>query len=235
MMGRTQSLGRGAAGAACVVALVAASLAGCNNGNPYEAVPEERAMYPRLDKPIRYTDPCEIEISTPPLQLRKPHIAIGQGFPYSSNPATSGQHYPIWASFSVQPIAVPPGFYVHDLEHGAIVLFYRCAVGDTCADLRDPLIALMDSQPEDPICAAYDTRSRMLVTPEPDLPTEYAAAAWGWLYEADCYDQKTLQQFIDDRYGKGPEPELCDPGIGASPSDRPGVDGGADADIANGL
>jgi hypothetical protein len=56
------------------------------------------------------------------------HVPIGSQVEYDSNPPSSGPHYPIWAAFRVYTSPVPRPYYVHDLEHGAVVLVYNCAL-----------------------------------------------------------------------------------------------------------
>jgi hypothetical protein len=50
-----------------------------------------------------------------------------------------------------------------------------------------------------------------VITPDPLIPTRVAAAAWGWIYLADCVDLPTLEQFANAHYGHGRE-DLCSPG-----------------------
>jgi uncharacterized protein DUF3105 len=138
-----------------------------------------------------------------------PHI--NQCFPvvYSSNPPTSGPHYPIWAAFQTYTTPVPRGFTVHDLEHGAIVISYKCAGG--CAAELAALQAYVDARPADPLCAA-PVKSRITITPDPLLDVPFAAAAWGFALTSQCFDLPALGAFIDAHYAMGPE-NFCVPGF----------------------
>src|SRR3954464_6424651 len=51
---------------------------------------------------------------------------------YSMSPPVFGDHYPVWAAYTTYDFPVPLGYLVHDLEHGAVDIFYDCA--DGCAD-----------------------------------------------------------------------------------------------------
>ena len=134
---------------------------------------------------------------------------------YSTNPPTSGPHYPIWAAYKTYTKPVDRGFWVHDLEHGAVVITYNCPGG--CNAELAQLQALLDARPADPICTP-PVRSRIVVTPDPLLDVRFAASAWGWSLRSTCFDLTELSAFIDAHYGQGPEitcydgsePPMCD-------------------------
>ena len=46
---------------------------------------------------------------------------------------------------------------------------------------------------------------RIVVTPDPLLPTKFAALAWDWSFTSDQLDLPAIQCFIAARYGRGPE------------------------------
>ncbi|MHB1845035.1 MAG: DUF3105 domain-containing protein [Deltaproteobacteria bacterium] len=138
------------------------------------------------------------------------HEPIGTVIQYDSNPPAGGDHYPVWAVWGVHSDAVPAEYFVHNEEHGGVVLLYHCDAG--CPDVVSALTALAQSQPPDPLCESQGTGviSRMLVLPDPSLDVPVAAAAWGWTYKepAPCVDPGSLQAFIDAHYGNGPE-QFC--------------------------
>src|SRR5436309_10545185 len=78
-----------------------------------------------LDEPYHPDASCAVTIETPPL-LAAAHVPIGSAIEWSSNPPSSGPHYPIWAAYQTYAMPVDLGYLVHDMEHGAVVLFYRC-------------------------------------------------------------------------------------------------------------
>ena len=138
-----------------------------------------------------------------------PHVAMCFPVVYSSNPPTSGPHYPVWASFKTFTAPVPRGFTVHDLEHGAIVISYKCAGG--CASELAALQALVDARAADPGCVA-PVKSRIVITPDPLLDVPFAAAAWGFALTSQCFDLPALGAFIDAHYGMGTE-NFCADGV----------------------
>ncbi len=160
-----------------------------------------------LDEPFHVPDAaCSVVIDTPPL-LPASHVAIGTDVQYSSNPPSSGPHYPIWAAYKEFPYAVDRRYYVHDLEHGAIVLLYKCDDPAGCPDVVQALRDTRDQIPDDFLCTSQPggPRVRVVITPDPLLDVPVAAAAWGWTYKASCVDKPSLFQFAKDHYGQGTE------------------------------
>jgi hypothetical protein len=152
---------------------------------------------------------CPAETDTVPL-LPAVHVPIGSAIEWDSNPPSSGPHYPIWAAYTSYSSPVPRGYYVHDLEHGAIVFLYNCPDDGGCPDVVAALTAASDAIPDDPLCSAANqgVRVRTVITPDPLLDVPVAAAAWGFTYKAQCADLPTLIQFATSHYGQGPE-TLC--------------------------
>ena len=110
---------------------------------------------------------------------------------------------------------MPRGFTVHDLEHGAIVISYKCA-GGCAADLA-ALQAFIDARPADPLCVA-PLKSRIVITPDPLLEVPFAAAAWGFALTSQCFDLPALGAFIDAHYGLAPE-NFCIDGVDVTAPD----------------
>ncbi len=151
---------------------------------------------------------CLVTVASPPL-LPALHVAIGSDIQWDSNPPSSGPHFPIWAAYQAYDTPVPRGYYVHDLEHGAIVFVFNC--GDAgCPDVVAAFHAASDSLPDDPLCtsAGEGIRVRTVITPDPLLDVTVAAAAWGWTYKGDCVDLPSLEAFAAAHYGQGPE-QFC--------------------------
>lgn len=151
---------------------------------------------------------CNVRIEAfPPTD--SPHVPEGSAITYASNPPSSGPHYPVWANFQEYAQPVEDGYLVHSMEHGAVLVLYRCDLGTCPADV-DALRALRDALPADPLCDP-SIRTRVILAPRPANDVAVAAAAWGWIYRADCVDPVSLAQFISDHYAKAPE-NFCTPG-----------------------
>jgi uncharacterized protein DUF3105 len=152
---------------------------------------------------------CNVQLQTPPL-MASPHVPEGTVVAYGSNPPSSGPHYPIWADFREYATPVDDEYLVHSMEHGAVLLLYRCAA--PCDDLVASLRALRDAVPTDPLCdASMGERVRVILAPRAANDVAVAAAAWGNTYRADCFDGPSLAKFVADHYAHGPE-SSCSPG-----------------------
>lgn len=151
---------------------------------------------------------CRTEVAGYPLA---PGVHVAQCTPitYATNPPTSGSHYPLWARFKVYADRVPRGFWVHAMEHGAVVVSYNCPGG--CPAEVAALTAFLAARPADPLCSPPVT-NRFIVTPDPLLDTRFAASAWGWALRSDCFDLAALGAFIDAHYGMAPE-NFCSDGF----------------------
>jgi hypothetical protein len=153
------------------------------------------------------------------------HIAPCTPLPYATNPPSGGDHWPIWAAFKKYTTVVPREMYVHDLEHGAIVLAYRCS--GACPDVVSALGSVFDGM-ADPLCLSIPggPHARVVLTPDPELATPIAAAAWGATYTATCIDVPSLRAFANAHYAKGRE-QICVDGIDVEATPPCGVvDGG---------
>lgn len=129
------------------------------------------------------------------------HVAEGSAISYRANPPASGPHYPVWARYEEHNTTVARGYWVHNLEHGGVVLLYRPgAPAGAVTALRDAYRAL----PNDPACG----HKRALLTAEPDLPTDTAVVAADFMLEAGCLDAGGIRHFVDSRIGRGPE-QVC--------------------------
>ncbi|MEZ4359798.1 MAG: DUF3105 domain-containing protein [Kofleriaceae bacterium] len=139
------------------------------------------------------------------------HVLPGQTIEWSSNPPATGAHYPLWAAWYRTYDVLPRGYWVHNAEHGGIVLLTRCP--DGCEEDRAALIALAQRLPVDGRCQA-PIRTRVILASDPELPegVRVAAVAWGAYYTASCVDEAALTTFIQDHYARAPE-DLCGDGL----------------------
>src|SRR4051794_19817276 len=150
-------------------------------------------------------DPCNGTITDVPT-VASPHVDPGTPVDWTSNPPTSGPHYPVWAQYDQHYDTIERGYWVHDLEHGAVVYAYRCDAG--CPDVAAKLDAVVRALPSDGTCSS-PVHQRSLVVADPLLPEdgEVAAVAWGSFYAASgqCADAPTLTAFYYDHVARGTE------------------------------
>ena len=126
------------------------------------------------------------------------HVPIGSTVMYRDNPPASGNHYPVPAAWGVAPQPVQREQWVHNLEHGGIVLLYNCPNG--CDADVQTFTSIYQTRPVDQF-----NEVRILITPDTLMPHRFAAIAWGWRWQGDAVDEKTIECFIDARYDKGRE------------------------------
>jgi hypothetical protein len=155
------------------------------------------------------------------------HFPVCMPIAYATNPPSGGNHWPIWAAFKKYGSPVHREMLVHDLEHGAVVLSYRC--DGACPDVVAALSSVFDGL-ADPLCLSIPggPAARAVLTPDPLLPTPIAAAAWGATYTATCIDVPSLRTFANAHYGGGRE-SFCADGVDVSVDDPCPGPGGPDA------
>jgi len=135
------------------------------------------------------------------------HVEMGTTIDWTNNPPTSGPHYGVWAAWDRQYAELPRGNWVHNAEHGGIILLYHC--DPECPEIVDSLLAVARAMPADPMCEAPITK-RVIVTGDPLLPAgvQVAAVAWNTAYTATCFDNDYVTQFAEEHYAKSPE-NIC--------------------------
>lgn len=123
---------------------------------------------------------------------------------YTSNPPSSGNHYPVWAAFKAYDQPIPRGYYLHDEEHGAVVFLYNCPEG--CPEDVAALKAIVAALPVDPLCTdPAGPQRRAIITPDPKIDSKFAVAAWGWTLKAPCVDPQSFSAFARAHYAKAVE------------------------------
>jgi len=126
------------------------------------------------------------------------HVPEGTPITYSHNPPASGPHYPVWLRYEIFTTPLARGYWVHNLEHGAIVFLYR---PDTPASVVSALLDAYRALPNDAKCGD----ARALVTLDPAMPRPVAVAAANWLLEADGVDAAAIRDFVLAHRDRAPE------------------------------
>ena len=134
------------------------------------------------------------------------HVAMSAAIDWTNNPPTSGPHWDIWAAWDRQYVELPRGHYVHNAEHGGVILLYNC--DPACPEVVDGLLAVARAMPSDPMCVAPITK-RVIVTGDSLLPPgiQVAAVAWNHAYTATCFDDY-VATFAAEHYAQAPE-DFC--------------------------
>lgn len=121
---------------------------------------------------------------------------------YMTNPPSSGNHYGDWAMYQTYTTPFRAGFWVHNLEHGAVVITYNCPAG--CPDEVAQVQSFIDSLSND--CDPLP--KRIILLPDPDLDVRFAASAWTFTIKAPCFNRAAFAQFVADHYNHGRE-DIC--------------------------
>jgi hypothetical protein len=122
------------------------------------------------------------------------HVEQDSEIEWTNNPPHSGDHYPTWATWGEHDTPVPRGNWVHNLEHGGIVLLHNCP--EPCDAELEVLREVLGARPD----------SRVLMTPDPLLDgPRFAAVSWTWVHEFDSPDLDELLCFIDQHFDHAPE------------------------------
>jgi hypothetical protein len=130
------------------------------------------------------------------------HIEEGtQGSDYTSVPATSGPHWNSASSpgpWGVYTNAQPQERFLHNLEHGGIVIWYQPA--QVNAEDVASLTAYVQQQ-------ITTERFKVILTPwsGTDFGHPIAVTAWDWLLYLDAVDLDKVRGFTDAHYGDAPE------------------------------
>jgi hypothetical protein len=194
---------------ALLIAAIPLFAAGCGGGEPSTGG-VTTTLHPSAP-PLPGESECTVtEVTEIPVASAS-HLPTCMPITYATNPPSGGDHWAVWAAFKKYDQRLPNEMLVHDLEHGAIALLYRC--DGECPDVVDALGKVFDGM-ADPLCLTVPggPPARMILAPDPDLPTPIAAAAWGATYTATCIDVPSLQAFANEHYAKGPE-NLCNNGV----------------------
>jgi len=194
-------------------------LAACSNPTePEPSLREDVETTTPAQTPIAPFDECTVTTYREPA-LGAGHVAECADFDMQSFPPTGGDHFGVWAAWGTYDAPVPWGYLIHSMEHGAIVLGYRC--DDGCPEVVAEFEAIADLI-DDPLCRGEEVPRRVIIAPMPDLDVAIAALGWEHGYLATCLDPPSLRSFVTERYGLGRE-NLCNPG--ADRSDMEWCDG----------
>lgn len=165
--------------------------------------------------------------------LGRNHVETGSSVTYEFCPPTSGSHYNASRLGPIPPVfygkddtTVPEG-WIHNLEHGAMVVLYRCPEG--CAtDAQTALGALQQQLPASPLCG-FPPGSNVVVTRFDQLPTPYAAVVWGRVVFLDSLDVSAITTFYAQSADRAPEPQCQQAVPGYTPTPGPAASPAASA------
>jgi Protein of unknown function (DUF3105) len=139
---------------------------------------------------------------------------------YESDPPSSGMHCEPFGQYTTYTDAkpLPPCNFVHNLEHGAVVLLYNCE--QPCPEIVDGLEGVIAAGVSDPNCNGSGIL-RVILTPYHDMDATFAATAWQRTWTSKCTtftqaDHDALVAFVTANLGttanRAGEPGNCNNG-----------------------
>lgn len=153
------------------------------------------------------------------------HVAVGAFVKYALCPPATGKHYnatgegPIRAGvYGPDDQQVPQG-WIHNLEHGGLVLLYRCTGSDTaCTDTGQTALRQFNASfPNSPICNLPAGSIGPVVARFDQMKWPYAALLWGMVLPLDTLDTNQIDTFFAQSAERTNPEALC-----AKPTDTPG-------------
>ena len=115
---------------------------------------------------------------------------------YNSQPPTSGNHLGTQLPYGHRSEPLVAEAAVHNMEHGAVVIWYRQGSDDLVSEV-DALVRQLG-----PTC--------LVAGPYPGVGSAVAATTWGRILELDEFDGEQLREFVDAYRGRnGPEAGVC--------------------------
>lgn len=138
------------------------------------------------------------------------HMPSGTNIEWSTNPPATGAHYPQWAGWDRSYDNLNRGNWLHNAEHGGVILLWNCPTG--CPEVVDQLLDVARNANPDSTCTAPITK-RVIVARDLLLPetVQVAAVAWNAYYTASCFDPY-VGTFMRERYRHAPE-DTCADGV----------------------
>ena len=133
------------------------------------------------------------------------HIDPATTWPYKNYPPTSGPHYgqPDGPASWQTDAPMREGTFLHNMEHGGIVIAYNCPSGSDCTTLKNQLHNYVQNLvPADPQFNEY----KMVMTPYArGMTHRVALLAWHYIEFLDGYDQAAITKFYEAHVNQGPE------------------------------
>jgi hypothetical protein len=143
-----------------------------------------------------------------------PHVHVGAGthVDYNHDPPTSGCHYsqntpdpaPVLAGSYDKEI--PAEYWVHNLEHGYVVVLYNCPTG--CSAEFSQLHTWQKGLPPDPAGGGKIPYAKAVVLPWHTMKDHFAVVSWDYYLGLSTLDMTQIQAFYDNHVGHSPEGAL---------------------------
>jgi hypothetical protein len=154
--------------------------------------------------------------------------SVSQPQPYSYCPPASGNHWNRSGQGPIDPKVygpddfTEPAGWVHNLEHGALVLLYRCREGQADPGCQEPaqqqIRDIVAGFPNSPVCDVPPDRIGPVAARFDDMAWPYAALVWGRVLPLQTLDQELIYRFfLQEGERTNPEPQCVPPSPSVAP------------------
>lgn len=123
------------------------------------------------------------------------HVPVGTFVDYHTDPPTSGNHYPAPQGGGFFEISIAPGYLVHSLEHGGVVIYYDPTLLTTTQ--KNTLKTMAQAHP--------GIFGQVVCVPRNDPAFPIILTAWTHRLRLTAYDQGRMDGFLTLFLGQGPE------------------------------
>ena len=117
----------------------------------------------------------------------------GSHAPYNTFPPTSGWHYDRWASWGIKSEPLAEELFIHNMEHGGVILHYNCP--DGCQNEVESMSEIVRRTDE------------TILMPNPNMDSRFAVTAWNWLMTMEVYDDSVAREFVRSHLNSPNAPE----------------------------
>jgi hypothetical protein len=170
--------------------------------------------------------PAQGEVGQVQPDMGNGHVAAGDRITYAVCPPASGKHVSQDGFGPLQPKVYgpdeqgAPNGWVHNLEHGGLVLLYSCDKGACDTTALGALAQFADGFPPSAICHTPAGVVGPVVARFEQMPTRYAALVWDRVAYFDTLDDRQVYAFYlaygekvsaDGTWIAPPEPQCTAP------------------------
>ena len=123
------------------------------------------------------------------------HVPLGSVVVYSTDPPTSGDHYPIAVGGGYYEFEIEAPYLVHSMEHGGAIIYYHPGV--VTNSQKNSLKALARDHP--------GVFGQVVCVPRNDAAYPIILTAWTRRLRLSTYDQDRIDGFLALFLDQGPE------------------------------
>ena len=164
-------------------------------------------------------------LGAPQPDMGNGHVGNGDFVRFADCPPASGNHWntpggPITPRYYEPGDTTYPQGWIHNLEHGALVVLYSCDKGGCDAADQEKLFALAQDFPTSPICAIPGGFVSPTITRFEEMAAPFAALVWDRVLLQQTLEIDEIKQFFMEE-SERTNPELQCPRPSPSPSTAP--------------